>query len=44
MELSRRNFLAATGGTAAAMLVINASPAFAADEYDTLRIRWANYV
>lgn len=44
MELSRRNFLLATGGTAAGMLVINASPAFAADEYDTLRTRWADFI
>jgi hyaluronate lyase len=44
MELSRRNFLLTTGGTAAGILVINASPAFAADEYDTLRTRWADFI
>lgn len=44
MELSRRNFLITTGGTTAAMLGLSSSPAMAADEYDTLRQRWADII
>ncbi|MFB7308275.1 polysaccharide lyase 8 family protein [Streptomyces sp. NPDC056192] len=37
---SRRGFLGATVGAALALTLVPASPAFAADEYDTLRLRW----
>lgn len=44
MELSRRHFLLATGGTTAAVLGLGTTPAMAADEYDTLRQRWAGFI
>ncbi|WP_245563446.1 polysaccharide lyase 8 family protein [Longispora albida] len=41
MELSRRNLLIAIGGSTAAVVGLSNTPAFAADEYDTLRQRYA---